>query len=89
MCVWIFKFGPKLINRTVISEKVNIEKCAYNSLSSHLWLSKWTCTKILELYRINKFYMFTLGHPIVKIEGKGKWRMNGRKNMGMGITVFF
>jgi hypothetical protein len=33
--------------------------------------------------------MFTFGHPIVKIEGKGKWRMNGRKNMETGITVFF
>jgi hypothetical protein len=33
--------------------------------------------------------MFTLGHPIVKIEGKGKWRMDGRKNMETEITVFF
>jgi hypothetical protein len=33
--------------------------------------------------------MFTFGQPIVKIEGNGKWWMDGSKNMETGITVFF
>jgi hypothetical protein len=45
--------------------------------------------KFWKFCRINKFDMFTLGHPIVKIEENGKWRMDGSKNMETGITVFF
>jgi hypothetical protein len=33
--------------------------------------------------------MFTLGKHFVKIEGNGKWRMDGSKNMETGIPVFF
>jgi hypothetical protein len=33
--------------------------------------------------------MFTLGQHIVKIEGNGKWRMDGSKNMETGIPEFF
>jgi Holliday junction resolvasome RuvABC endonuclease subunit len=69
VCLEIDKIG------LFLEKKVNIEKCAYMAPIHSLLTLGYQRGLVQKFCRINKFDMFTLGHPIVKIEVKGKWRM--------------